>query len=265
MARVALGPGATGLGVDDGLHRGPAVVRDGPAKRPGATVGDIGRDDHVGGVHGRLCPDALAVPAGPGVVARAVYRQFNTAAQRLVLFIRAGRLHGGDHCLAGHQPSVDGVRSGRGALHGNQPGDYLRHGQQCLALAAAGGTPIGRAGPGRLAKRDQCRAGDPGWRWPGAQRPAGNSRKNRRGGRPARTRLVRRRPGTPTCAGHQRFEPEAVDAVAHCPFGAPAVEAVGAPGVRAIIAVDERGAGGAGQCRWRDPASLAPAVARCLP
>jgi uncharacterized membrane protein YccC len=41
------------------------------------------------------------------------------------------------HRVAGHQSSADRVRSGRGALHGNQPGDYLRHGQQCLALADA--------------------------------------------------------------------------------------------------------------------------------
>ncbi|MNP11545.1 hypothetical protein D3C76_1037390 [compost metagenome] len=176
MARVALGPGAAGMGVDDSFHRGPAVVRDGPAKRPGAAAGHTGRDHHVGGVHGRLRPDTLAIPVSPGVVAGAVYRQFNVVAQRLVLFICAGRLHGGDHCLAGHQSSTDSVRSGGGAMHGNQPGDYLRHGQQCLALAPAGRTPVGGPGPGSLAKRHQCRAGDTGRRWSGAQGLVGNSR-----------------------------------------------------------------------------------------
>ncbi|MNY39214.1 hypothetical protein D3C86_1738890 [compost metagenome] len=109
MAGIALGPGATGLGVDDRVHRRPALVRDGGAEGAGASAGHPGRDDHVGGVHGVVCPDALAVSFGLGVVARSVYGQFDDVAQCLVLFICTGRLYGGDHRLAGHCPSADGV------------------------------------------------------------------------------------------------------------------------------------------------------------
>ena len=103
MAGLALGTGATGLGADDGVYRGAAIVRHGAAKGTGAAVGHIDRDDHVGGVHGRFRPDAVVVSVGPGAVARTVYGEFDPAAQRLVLFICAGRVHGGDHCFAGHK------------------------------------------------------------------------------------------------------------------------------------------------------------------
>ncbi|MNH19657.1 hypothetical protein D3C79_794010 [compost metagenome] len=225
MAGDALGPGATVLGTDDRFHRRPAVVGHGGAEGPGAVGRYLGRHVCVGAVHRPVCPDPMAVPAHLGPVAGPVHRRLHPTAQRLGLCLRAGRLHRGDHCPAGHRPPIAGVRPGRGALHRDLPGYLLCHRQQCLALAHAGRAATGRPGPPGLAERPAGRQCHVGRRRRGAQRPAGKPGAYRCHRQPARTRLVRRQPRAPARSCHSRPEPETDGAAAHFPFGAPAVAA----------------------------------------
>ncbi|MNJ52817.1 hypothetical protein D3C77_481710 [compost metagenome] len=181
MVGAALGPGTTGLGVDDGVHRGPAIVRHGLAERPGAAVRHPGWYGYVGAVHWLVRPDALVVFIGPGAVAGPVYRVLDAIAQRLGLFVCIGRLHRGDHCFAGDQPSAGSVRPGGGALHRDLSGDCLCHSDQRAALAPARRTTAQRSGAPGLGQWLAGGQRDTDRRSPGTQRLTGDSRAYCRG------------------------------------------------------------------------------------
>ncbi|MNF50816.1 hypothetical protein D3C84_321220 [compost metagenome] len=237
------------MGADDRLHRRPAAVRHGGAEGLGAAARHPGGNGHVGGDHGALRADALALPAGAGHLAGHLHRRLHHDAQRLVLFLRARRLHRGDHRPARHRPSADGVRPGGGAQHGNQPRHSLRHSHQRAALAAAGGAPAGPPGTGRLAMRhpggDHCAQG----RTPGAPGPARCARAHRGSGCPARARLVRGQSRAPARHGAAHAQSRPAQPAAPGPWRGAAVAPVERGGGRAVATLAGRGGTGPGRAR----------------